>query len=151
MIDHVSNIKDTVYMSGRNKYSRVLSQMMRRKTIKWFCYFTPTSFYRVQSSVLASSCFFVILFHYCCSNAQVLGTTFVHEFHIPMAIQNVTCFYQKTRWSLLIQKNRPSKTNYSNNYKFLPLRYNFFTYHPIIIRPPYNQYLNYICMVRLVR
>ena len=58
---------------------------------------------------LPSSCFFVILFHCCWSNAQVLGTTFVHEFHIPIAIQNVTCFYHETiqmyhetRWSLLI-------------------------------------------------
>ena len=97
------------------------------------------------------SCFFIILFHCFCSYAQVLGTTFAHEFHIPIAIQNVTCFYHETRWSLLRQKIRLSKTNYNNNYKFLPLRYIFFTWHPIIIRPPYNQYLNYICMVRLVR
>ena len=51
---------------------------------------------------LPSSCFVVILFHCCCSNAQVLGTTFVHEFNIHIAIQNVTCFYHETRWSLLL-------------------------------------------------
>ena len=39
------------------------------------------------------------------------------------------------------------QTNYNNNYKFLPLGHIFFTWHPIITRPPYNQYLNYICMV----
>ena len=123
---------------------------MRRKTIKGFLYFTPTSFFH-NLLCLPSSCFFVILFHCCCSNAQVLGTTFIHEFHIPITIQNVTCFYHETRWSYSLYAEGLSKTNYNNNYKFLILRYIFFTYHPIIIRPPYNQYLNYICMVRLVQ
>ena len=76
--------------------------MMLRKTITGYHYFTPTSFFHVQSSELSSSCFLVILFHCCCSNAQVLRTTFAHEFHIPIAIQNVTCFCHETRWSLLI-------------------------------------------------
>ena len=56
---------------------------------------------------LRSSCFYVILFHCCCSNAQVLGTSFVHEFHI--AIQNVTCFYHETRWFLLIGRRFASE------------------------------------------
>ena len=82
-----------------------------------------SSMYNLLS--LPSSFFFVILFHCCCSYAEVLGTTFVHECHIPIAIQNVTCFYHETRWSLLIQKINLSKTNYNNNYKCLPLRYIF--------------------------
>ena len=109
--------------------------------------------------------FFVPCLIFC---ACLLPVSF--SFYIILAVLMRTCWgqhscmsshsYSHTECYLLLSRNemvlayrqkiRLSKTNYNNNYKYLPLRYIFFTWHPIITRPPYNQYLNYICMV-LVR
>ena len=45
---------------------------------------------------LPSSSVLFILFHFCCSHAQVFGKTLVHEFHIS---------YSHTEWSLLFSRN----------------------------------------------
>ena len=167
IIDDMSNIRDMVFMSGIHKHEEWWSLIMCRtlrtryvwlEEININEYFIDNAsennkrislfhaHFFLPCSILPSSCFFVILFHCCSSHAQVLGTTFVHEFHILIAIQNVTCFYRETRWSLFIGRRFACQKQTIIIIKFLPLRYIFFTGHPIIIRPPYNQYLNYICI-----
>ena len=151
IIDHLSNIKDRVYVWKEQILTkRVLSQMMRRETIKGFLCFTLTSFYHDKSSVLA---FFLFLCHFisllllmrrCSGQHSYMSSTFLQPYRMLLV------FITK-RDGPCLQAEGLSKTNYNNIYKFLPLRYIFFTYHPIIIRLPYNQYLNYICIVRLVQ
>ena len=69
--------------------------MIRRTTIKGLFYFTPLLPSMFNLLCLPSLCFFVILFHFCCSYQLVFGTTLVHEVRIPIAIQNVTYFLVK--------------------------------------------------------
>ena len=45
--------------------------------------FVPTSHLPIHSFLLAFFIYFFDLFHSCSCHAQVLGTTLVHEFHIP--------------------------------------------------------------------
>ena len=50
------------------------------------------AFFHTHASLLTSFVCFFILFHSCCSHAQVFGKTLVHEF--PIAILNATLFFR---------------------------------------------------------
>ena len=57
-----------------------------------FFFSCPLCFIHTHASLLTSFVFFFVLFHSCCSHAQVFGKMFVHEF--PM-------YYSHTEWYLL--------------------------------------------------
>ena len=121
IIDHMSNIRGMAFMSGIHKHEEWWLMITYRTLMaRYVCleeannngiiiddasknnkrislFHAPLLSFIFNLLCLPSSCFCVILFHCCCSNAQVLGTTFLHEFHILIAIQNVTCFYHETR------------------------------------------------------
>ena len=54
-----------------------------------------TSFHILYYLIAVLDCFFV-LFHFCCSDAQVFGTILVHEFDIS---------YCHTEWYLIFLRN----------------------------------------------
>ena len=60
--------------------------------------------------------------------------------YMSSALYSITeCYLLLSRNEMVLayrQRIRMSKTNCNNNYKFLPLRYIIFTWHPISIRLP---------------
>ena len=82
--------------------------------------------------------------------AVLMGSTLVHEFRIPIAIQNVTCFLTKRDGPCLGRRYDCQKLTMIIITYYVYRYIHIFTMHPVIKRPPYNQYLNNMCWVRLV-
>ena len=80
-----------------------------------------------------------VLTRKCWGQHSYMSSTFLQPHRMLLA------FITKRDGPCFQAEDSPVKKKNNNNYKFLPLRYIFFTRHSIIIMIPYNHYLNYIC------